>query len=306
MMSLAMDYGALPPEINSARMYSGAGSAPLLAAASAWSGLAAELRSTAISYGSIVSELTTEDWRGPASASMAAAATPYVGVDEHAQVLADTVSNFLGKPRARGWIHLCSAVTAIVAGVALVSVAWIAASPKAGWATLIYTAAIVAMFSVSATYHRVHWRSPTAQMWMKRADHSLIFIFIAGSYTPIALLAMPPRTGTQVLTVVCTGAAAGVALKMLWPSAPRWLSVPLYLLLGWAAIWFTGTLLDSAGVAVVALLAAEGVLYNIGAIFYGLCWPNPWPQTFGYHEFFHAFTAAAAICHYIAIWVVVL
>jgi len=306
MMSLAMDYGALPPEINSARMYSGAGSAPLMAAASTWSGLAAELRSTAISYGSIVSELTTEDWRGPASASMAAAATPYVGVDERAQVLADTVTNFLGKPRARGWIHLCSAVTAIVAGVALVSVAWIAASPKAGWATLIYTAAIVAMFSVSATYHRVHWRSLTAQMWMKRADHSLIFIFIAGSYTPIALLAMPPRTGTQVLTVVCTGAAAGVALKMLWPSAPRWLSVSLYLLLGWAAIWFTGTLLDSAGVAVVALLAAEGVLYNIGAIFYGLCWPNPWPQTFGYHEFFHAFTAAAAICHYIAIWVVVL
>jgi hemolysin III len=306
MMSLAMDYGALPPEINSARIYSGAGSAPLLAAASAWSGLAAEVRSTAISYGSIVSERTTEDWRGPASASMAAAATPYVGVDEHAQVLADTVTNFLGKPRARGWIHLCSAVTAIVAGVALVSVAWIAASPKAGWTTLIYTAAIVAMFSVSATYHRVHWRSPTAQMWMKRFDHSLIFIFIAGSYTPIALLAMPPRTGTQVLTVVCTGAAAGVALKMLWPSAPRWLCVPLYLLLGWAAIWFTGTLLDSAGVAVVALLAAEGVLYNIGAIFYGLCWPNPWPQTFGYHEFFHAFTAAAAICHYIAIWVVVL
>ena len=306
MMSLAMDYGALPPEINSARTYSGAGSAPPLAAASAWSGLAAELRSTAISYGSIVSELTAEDWRGPASASMAAAATPYVGVDEHAQVLADTVTNFLGKPRARGWIHLCSAVTAIVAGVALVSVAWIAASPKAGWATLIYTAAIVAMFSVSATYHRVHWRTPTAQMWMKRADHSLIFIFIAGSYTPITLLAMPPRTGTQVLTVVCTGAAAGVALKMLWPSAPRWLGVPLYLLLGWAAIWFTGTLLDSAGVAVVALLAAEGVLYNIGAIFYGLCWPNPWPQTFGYHEFFHAFTAAAAICHYIAIWVVVL
>jgi hemolysin III len=162
------------------------------------------------------------------------------------------------------------------------------------------------MFSVSATYHRVHWRSPTAEMWMKRADHSLIFIFIAGSYTPIALLAMPPRTGTQVLTVVCIGAAAGVALKMLWPSAPRRFGVLLYLLLGWAAIWFTGTLLDSAGVAVVALLVAEGVLYNIGAVFYGLRWPNPWPQTFGYHEFFHAFTAAAAICHYVAVWVVVL
>jgi hemolysin III len=226
--------------------------------------------------------------------------------DDLSQVLADTVTNVLGRPRARGWIHLYSAVIAIVAGAALVSVAWTAAAPKAGWATLIYTAAIVAMFSVSATYHRVQWRSPTIQSWVMRADHSLIFIFIAGSYTPIALLAMPPRTGTQVLIAVCIGAAAGVAFKMLWPSAPRWLGVLLYLLLGWAAIWFTGTLLDSAGVAVVALLAAEGVLYNIGAIFYGLCWPNPWPLTFGYHEFFHAFTAAAAICHYIAIWLVVL
>jgi hemolysin III len=238
----------------------------------------------------------------PAASSRAAKSAE----DDLPQVLADTVTNVLGKPRARGWIHLCSAATAIVAGATLVSVAWIAASPKAGWATLIYTAAIVAMFSVSATYHRVRWRSPTAEMWMKRADHSLIFIFIAGSYTPIALLAMPPRTGTQVLTVVCIGAAAGVALKMLWPSAPRRFGVLLYLLLGWAAIWFTGTLLDSAGVAVVALLVAEGVLYNIGAVFYGLRWPNPWPQTFGYHEFFHAFTAAAAICHYVAVWVVVL
>jgi hemolysin III len=226
--------------------------------------------------------------------------------DDLPQVPPDTVTDLLGKPRARGWIHLCSAAIATVAGAALVSVAWIATSPKAGWATLIYTATIVAMFSVSATYHRVHWRSRTAQMWMKRADHSLIFMFIAGSYTPIALMAMPPRTGTAVLTVVYTGAAVGVALKMLWPSAPRWLGVALYLLLGWAVIWFTGTLLDSAGVAVVALLVAEGVLYNIGAIFYGLRWPNPWPQTFGYHEFFHAFTAAAAICHYIAIWVVIL
>jgi hemolysin III len=226
--------------------------------------------------------------------------------DDLPQVLADTVADLLGKPRVRGLIHLCLAACAIVAGAALVSVAWIAASPKAGWATLIYTAAIVAMFGVSATYHRIHWRSPTMQMWMQRADHSLIFLFIAGSYIPIALLAMPPRAGTQMLTVVCIGAAAGVAFKMLWPSAPRWLGVPIYLLLGWAAIWFTGTLLHSAGVVVVALLVAEGVLYNTGAIFYGLRWPNSWPKTFGYHEFFHAFTAAAAICHYIAVWFVVL
>jgi len=226
--------------------------------------------------------------------------------DDLPQVLADTVTDFLGRPRARGWIHLCMAASAIVAGTALVWVAWVASSPRAGWATLLYTATIVLMFSVSAVYHRVHWRSATTEMWMMRADHSLIFVFIAGSYVPIALLAMPPGAGTGLLMVVCTGAAAGVALKMLWPSAPRSLGVPLYLLLGWAAVWFTETLLENAGFVVVALLLAGGVLYNIGAIFYSLRWPNPWPQTFGYHEFFHAFTAAAAICHFVAVWVVVL
>jgi hemolysin III len=226
--------------------------------------------------------------------------------DDLPHALAETVSEFLGTPSARGWIHLCLAVGATVAGAALVAVAWATASPRAVWATLIYTVAIVAMFGVSAVYHRVHWRSFRAEMWMMRADHSLIFVFIAGSYAPIALLAMPPREGAQMLTVVCIGAAAGVALKMLWPSAPRALGIPLYLLLGYAAIWFSGTLLQSAGFLVVALLVTEGALYNIGAIFYGLRWPNPWPQTFGYHEFFHAFTAAAVVCHYIALWVIVL
>jgi hemolysin III len=225
--------------------------------------------------------------------------------DDLPQVLADTVTDLLGKPRARGWIHLCSAAVFIVAGAALVPVAWIATSPKAGWATLIYSATIVAMFSGSAIYHRVQWRSQNAMRWMKRADHSLIFVFIAGSYTPIALLAMPPSTGRLVLAIVYTGAAAGVALKMLWPSAPRAVGLLLYLQVGYVAIWFAGTLLDGAGVVVVVLLVAGGVLYNIGAVLYALSWPNPWPQTFGYHEFFHAFTAAAAICHYAAIWLVI-
>ena len=171
-----------------------------------------------------------------------------------------------------------SAATAIVAGAALLSVAAMEASPRAAWATLVYTATIVAMFSISAAYHRVHWRSQSAQKWMKRVDHSMIFVFIAGSYTPFALLAMPPRTGMEVLTMVCAGAAAGVALKMLWPSAPRLVGVPLYLVLGYVAIWFGGTLLDGAGVVVVVLLVAGGVLYNVGALFYGFGWPNPWPH----------------------------
>lgn len=124
------------------------------------------------------------DPTAPASAGSRAA----TGADDDLpQALADSITDLLHKPRARGWIHLCSAAIAIVAGAALVAVAWTSASPKAGWATLIYTAAIVAMFSASAVYHRVRWDSPTAQKWMKRVDHSVIFIFIAGSYTPFAL-----------------------------------------------------------------------------------------------------------------------
>lgn len=219
---------------------------------------------------------------------------------------AGLVTELFDKPSARGWIHLVSAGTAVVAGGALVSVAADKTSALCGWATLIYTATIVAMFGVSAAYHRVDWRSPGAETWMKRADHSMIFVFIAGSYTPFALLAMPPRTGMRLLTIVYAGAAVGVALKMLWPSAPRRIGVPLYLLLGYVAICFAGTLLDGAGVIAVALLVAGAVLYNVGAVLYGFGWPNPWPRTFGYHEFFHAFTVAAAACHYAAVWLIVL
>jgi hemolysin III len=222
--------------------------------------------------------------------------------DDLPLVVADTIADLLHKPRARGWIHFYSAVIAIVAGAALVPVSWITVSPKAGLATLIYATGIVAMFGISAAYHLVSWRSPAAEKWMMRLDHSVIFVFIAASYTPFALLAMPPQTGAKVMILVWAGAAGGVVLKMWWPSAPRWVGLPLYLLLGYTAIWFAGTLVDGAGFGVVALLVIGGALYNIGAIFYGLRWPNPWPTTFGHHEFFHAFTAAAALCHYVAAW----
>jgi hemolysin III len=230
---------------------------------------------------------------------------PYAEDDDLPQVFADAVTRFLVVPRARGWIHGCSAAVFIVIGAALVPAAWVTTSPKAGWATLVYSATIVAMFSVSAVYHLVQWRSAIAERWMKRADHSLIFAFIAGSYTPFALVALPPPVGLRLLTIVYVGAAGGIALKMLWPSAPRTVGVPLYLVLGWVAIWFAPILVHCAGVRAVLLLVAGAVLYNIGAVLYALRWPNPWPQVFGYHEFFHAFTAAAAICHYIAICIVV-
>ena len=193
----------------------------------------------------------------------------------------------------------------MIAGAALVSVSWTVGSTRAGIATLIYTCTIVAMFTVSATYHRVHWTSRRAHTWMKRLDHSMIFVFIAGSYTPFALLALPETDGWVLFWIVWGGALAGVLLNMFWPSAPSWVGVPLYLLLGWVAAWFIGPITHGAGVAALVLLIVGGVLYSVGGVLYALKWPNTWPTTFGHHEFFHACTAVAAICHYIAMWLAV-
>ena len=211
----------------------------------------------------------------------------------------------LTKPRARGWIHLVSAVVAVAAGASLISVSWPLAGLKAGLATFAYTGAVVGMFTVSAIYHRVTWKSDKVRTWMKRLDHSMIFVLIAGTYTPFALLAMPHDAGMLVLGIVWGGALAGVLLKMFWPSAPRWVGVPLYLLLGWVAAFYIAAIMHIAGVAAMVLLVVGGALYSIGGILYALRWPDPWPKTFGYHEFFHACTAVAAICHYIAVWLAV-
>lgn len=222
--------------------------------------------------------------------------------DSLRQARASGPADGLAKPRLRGWIHLYCAVAAVIAGAALVAVSWAVASQRAGQATLAYTAAIVAMFSVSAAYHRVNWESATARTWMRRLDHSMIFVFIAGSYTPFARLAMPHATEHTVLAIVWGGALAGVAMTLFWPAAPRWAGVPLYLVLGWVATAYTGTILQNAGLAAVVLLFVGGAFYSIGGIFYAIRWPDPWPRTFGYHESFHALTALAAICHYVAMW----
>lgn len=206
------------------------------------------------------------------------------------------------RPRLRGWLHFWSFIASVATGATLIALAASTVSARAALATSVYGLTVVGLFGVSALYHRVTWKSDRVRTWMKRMDHSMIFVFIAGTYTPFALLAMNPGTGRVVLTVVWVGAILGVTLKLAWPHAPRWLGVPIYIALGWVAIFVLPELLHHAGVAALVLLLVGGALYTVGAVFYATRWPNPWPQVFGYHEFFHAATVVAAICHYIAIW----
>lgn len=209
------------------------------------------------------------------------------------------------KPRLRGWIHLWAFAAALAGGIALVAATiWIADRPDAALPVAIYSLTVCGVFGVSALYHRVHW-GPRARIRMKRADHSMIFVFIAGSYTPFATLALPWDTGRTLLAVVWCGALAGVALKMLWPTAPRWVGVPLYLVLGWAIVPVAADLVARVGFAPMILLLVGGLFYSAGAILYAARWPDPWPATFGHHEFFHAATVIAALCHAVAVWLVV-
>ncbi len=204
------------------------------------------------------------------------------------------------RPRMRGWLHLFSFFGAIVAGAVLIPLGFVLGA-RAGWSVTVYCATICGLFGVSALYHRRRW-SPRGWKIMKRLDHSMIFLFIAGTYTPFALLAVDQPTGYWVLAGVWAGALAGVSLKLTWPTAPRWVGVPLYIGLGWVAVFILTDILHIAGVTSLVLLAVGGVLYTLGGVAYAMKWPNPWPGVFGYHEVFHAMTVVAAICHYIAVY----
>lgn len=208
------------------------------------------------------------------------------------------------KPRLRGWLHTYAALTSLVSGATLISVSAALRGPAAGFTTALYSVTVTLLFGTSALYHRFHWQ-PRAHQVMKRLDHSMIFVFIAGTYTPIAALGLRSTSAVIVLVVVWAGALLGVALQCLWPDAPRWLAVPCYIGLGWVAIFVLPELLRSGGTAALVLVAAGGLVYTLGGIVYGLRRPNPVPAVFGFHEVFHLCTLVAAACHYVAIWLVV-
>lgn len=197
------------------------------------------------------------------------------------------------KPSWRGWIHAGTFPVAIVLGIVLIA---LAQGAPAKWSCAVFMVTSMLLFGNSALYHRFTWK-PRTKMLLKRIDHANIFLLIAGTYTPMAVLALPPAKGALLLSVVWGVAVLGIGFRVFWITAPRWLYVFFYLALGWAAVMYIPDLL-AVNVAMMVLVVVGGLLYSGGAVVYALKRPNPVPGVFGFHEIFHACTVLAFLCHW--------
>ncbi|WP_343061546.1 PAQR family membrane homeostasis protein TrhA [Nocardioides luti] len=217
-------------------------------------------------------------------------------------VMADKLAEV--KPRLRGWLHAGSVPLVVAAGIVLVTLSPTAGT-KVGSAVFIATALL--LFGVSATYHLGTWQ-PAVWALLRRLDHSNIFILIAGTYTAFAMLLLEGSARVWLLVGIWGGALLGVLFRVFWTGAPRWLYTPIYIGLGWFAVFFIPDFVDGAhrmstplAIATLSLVVAGGVLYTLGGAVYGLKRPNPSPDWFGFHEVFHALTVLAFIAHYLGI-----
>ena len=201
------------------------------------------------------------------------------------------------KPRLRGWLHACTAPLALAAGVVLVVLAPTTAGRAGGG---VFLAASVLLFGTSGVYHRRTWGA-RGEAVMRRLDHANIYVFIAASYTPMALLLLDGGSRVLLLSLIWSAALGGLAFRLFWLDAPRWLYTALYLVMGWAAVGWMGAFYSSGGLAVLLLILLGGLFYTVGAIVYGLKRPDPSPAWFGYHEIFHAGTVLGFVSHYLAI-----
>ncbi|MBS2031371.1 MAG: hemolysin III family protein [Deltaproteobacteria bacterium] len=201
------------------------------------------------------------------------------------------------KPRLRGVLHQFAAATALGAGAVLVAVA---PSARAALAAGLYAASLVALFTVSATYHTVRW-SPRARARMRRADHASIFVLIAGTYTPIALLGLPQAQGTRLLLCVWSGAALGILQSLFWVQAPKVVGAILAIAVGWTLVPYFSTAVHALGAETFGPLLVGGIAYTLGALAYATRWPRLSPRVFGYHEVFHALTLIGAALHFVAV-----
>jgi len=208
----------------------------------------------------------------------------------------------MAKPRLRGVSHQWAFFVSVGLGVALV----ITAPPgRATAAAAVYAGCVAMLFGTSALYHRVNWRRPSARRWMRRLDHSAIFLLIAGSYTPFAVLALDGTLADVILVVIWAGALGGIVLKLAWIDAPNWLVALIYVLLGWVAVAAAPGLVSAVGVTASSMVALGGLLYTVGAVVWARHRPDPVPAVFGYHEVFHLLVVAAAGLQYavVAFWV---
>ena len=201
------------------------------------------------------------------------------------------------KPRLRGVSHQWAFFVALAAGAALLV---FAPDGPSRLAAAVYAAGLCAMFGASALYHRIDW-PPRRRQWMRRLDHSMIFVLVAGTYTPFGALVLGQPLGTILLIVVWTGALGGIVLTFAWVDAPRWVTAAVYIALGWVAVAALPQLLDRAGTLAVVLIGAGGFLYTGGAVVYARKRPDPSPSVFGYHEIFHLLVIAAAALQYVAV-----
>jgi hemolysin III len=202
-----------------------------------------------------------------------------------------------GRPLLRGWFHLGALSVFLIAGPLLAAQA---KTPGASAALAIYATSIVALFGVSAAFHRLKW-SPAARRRMRRADHSTIFVAIAGTYTAVAALVLGGWAQILVLTLVWTGAAAGITLRQVWLDAPKWAVALPYVVVGWTALAVMPQLWRGLGAGGFALLLSGGAVYSVGALVYARRRPDPAPGVFGYHEVFHLCTVIGAALHFAAI-----
>jgi hemolysin III len=200
------------------------------------------------------------------------------------------------KPTWRGWIHTGILPLVIAGGIVLLVVA---DGFVAKVAAAVFFAGSVLLFGTSAIYHRLNW-GPKAKLALKRFDHANIFLLIAGSYTPVTLLALPQEKGLLLIIAIWTVALLGIGFRVFWIGAPRWLYVVIYIAMGWAAVVYLPELL-AANLAMMLLILIGGLLYTLGAVFYAMKRPNPFPGHFGFHEIFHTFTALAFMCHWSAV-----
>ena len=201
------------------------------------------------------------------------------------------------RPRFRGVVHQWSFFVAVVAGAVLV--VW-APAGRATAATAIYAAALAGLLGTSALYHRITWQ-PRARAWLRRLDHAMIFVLIAGTYTPFAVLVLEDPLRQVVLAGVWSGAAAGIVFTLVWVDAPKWLAASTYVALGWFSIIAVPQITERAGAGALVLLALGGLAYTAGAVVYARRRPDPRPASFGYHEIFHVLVVVAAAAHFSAV-----